>query len=267
MLKTGTCGFSYDDWQGVFYPEGLKKSDYLAYYSEHFDCLELNSSYYAIPSPNLIKNLCCLTPPDFNILIKAFQKITHHREEDWQLQLENFLRVIDPIAEAGKLSALLFQFPYSFRRVDRNVSYLDRLLSLTADWPRVVEFRHRSWWHKKIWEILSSHGTGYVCVDEPELPGMMPREIVCTSPLLGYLRFHGRNSEKWYEHDESWERYDYDYTDEELKGWISGLRWLEEKTDRAFIMFNNHRNGQAVRNAMRMKELLEPEGTTTENKP
>ena len=256
LLKIGTCGFGYDDWKGVFYPESLKSSDYLPYYSDHFDCLELNSSYYAIPSPSLIKSLYYRTPQSFSIVVKAFQGITHHRDDGWQLQLEKFLQVIDPIASARKLSALLFQFPYSFRRVDRNVAYLDQLLDLTADWPRVIEFRHRSLWNKKIWEILSSHSAGYVCVDEPELPGLMPREVVCTSPMLGYLRFHGRNSDKWYDHDESWERYDYDYKDEELKSWLSGIGWLEEKTEKAFIMFNNHRNAQAVHNAVRMKGLL-----------
>ncbi len=256
MIYIGTCGFSYEDWREVFYPSALNKKDFLSFYSGKFPALELNSSYYAIPSPRLISNLINHTPDDFKIVVKAFRGITHERDETSEGNLEKFLAALAPLAHSGKLAAVLLQFPYSFRYGDSELVYLDRLLCLMSEVPAVVEFRHTSWMKRRVFECLQSHAAALCCVDEPRLPGLMPPEVISTSALLGYVRFHGRNADKWWKHQESWERYDYLYSEEELGEWLSGIRWLESRTDQTYIFFNNHRAGQAVENARQMAGLL-----------
>jgi uncharacterized protein YecE (DUF72 family) len=261
MIHIGTCGFSYDDWREVFYPSGLDKGDFLSFYAGKFKALELNSSYYAIPSPKLVSNLNYHTPDDFRIVVKAFKGITHQRTGEPERNLEKFLVSISPLANSGKLAAVLLQFPFSFRYGDSELVYLDRLLCKMAEVPAVVEFRHTSWMKRRVFDLLQSHVAAICCVDEPRLPGLMPPETLCTSALLGYIRFHGRNSAKWWKHDESWERYDYTYSEEELREWLHGIRWLESKTDQTYIFFNNHRSGQAVANARQMSMLLGSTGS------
>lgn len=261
MIYLGTCGFSYDDWREVFYPSGLDKRDFLSFYSGEFRALELNSSYYAIPSARLVSNLINHTPDGFKVVVKAFKGITHERDENSEGNLKKFLASVVPLAEAGKLAAVLLQFPYSFRYGDSGLVYLDRLLCLMAEVATVVEFRHRSWMKRRALECLQSHAAALCCVDEPRLPGLMPPEAVRTTALLGYVRFHGRNAAKWWKHQESWERYDYLYSEEELREWLTGIRWLESGTDQTFIFFNNHRSGAAVKNARQMALLLgQPQG-------
>lgn len=256
MIHFGTCGFSYEDWREVFYPADLSKSDFLSYYAEHFNALELNSSYYAIPRPQLIDNLIRLTGDDFKVVVKAYQGITHQRDESPERDLEQFLRSIAPLAEAGKLAAVLLQFPYSFHYGESELGYLDNLLSRVPEFLTVVEFRHASWMKRRTLECLQSHAAGFCCVDEPPLRGLMPPESICTSVLIGYVRFHGRNAKKWWDNEKSWERYEYNYNDEELSGWLPGIRWLESKTEQTYIFFNNHRAGAAVENTRRMNTLL-----------
>jgi len=256
MIYIGTCGFSYDDWRNVFYPAGLNKRDYLSFYSGKFQALELNSSFYAIPSPGLIENLKSHTPDEFKVVVKAFRGITHERDESSEKSLEKFLAAVAPLAGSGKLAAVLLQFPYSFRHGDRETVYLDWLLGRMREVPAVVEFRHSGWMKRRVFECLQSYDTALCCVDQPRLPGLMPPEVIRTSGHLGYVRFHGRNAAKWWKHEESWERYDYLYSEEELSEWLSGIRWLASKTDQTYIFFNNHRAGQAVENARQMSGLL-----------
>jgi len=256
MIYIGTSGFSYDDWRHVFYPPGLAKRDFLTFYSRHFPALELNSSFYAIPSPRLIGSLIERTPNGFQIAVKAYRGITHERNSESEAVLKAFLDAIAPLIEVGKLAAILLQFPYSFHFGGSQLSLVESLLERMSSWPTVVEFRNERWMKEKVWEILRSHDTALCCVDEPRLPGLVPPETICTSAKLGYVRFHGRNAEKWWNHKEAWERYDYLYREEELEEWRKGITWLAGRTDKTFIFFNNHRNGQAVENARDMGKLL-----------
>jgi len=256
MIYIGTSGFSYDDWREVFYPAALAKRDYLLYYVSRFPALELNSSYYAIPSPRLIGSLIERTSEDFKIVVKAYRGITHERNSDLEATLKTFLDAVAPLSDVGKLAGLLFQFPYSFHFGERQLALVEGLLERVAEWPTVVEFRNERWMKEKVLEMLRDHEAALCCVDEPRLPGLIPPEAVCTSKKLGYVRFHGRNAEKWWEHEEAWERYDYLYQEEELEEWRKGITWLADRTDKTFIFFNNHRNGQAVLNARDMGRLL-----------
>jgi len=256
MIYIGTSGFSYDDWRDVFYPPGLDKRDFLAYYSAQFSTLELNSSFYAVPSPSLIGNLVNHTPEFFQLVVKAYRGITHEREAGVDSNLATFLEALIPLADSGKLAAILLQFPYSFHYGPQEMNFLDSLLARLSGYPTVVEFRNARWMKRQVWELLRAHDAALCCVDEPRLPGLMPPEIVCTSRRLGYVRFHGRNAAKWWKHEEAWERYDYLYRETELEEWVRDIKWLAGKTEKTFIFFNNHREGQAVKNARQMSLLL-----------
>ncbi len=256
MIKVGTCGYSYDDWRGVLYPAKLPKRSFLSWYTRHFDCLELNSSYYAIPSRSLVRNLAEQTPDNFQVAVKAYRGITHDRQCDALGDLDKFLRSIEPLRFCGKLACVLLQFPNSFHHGQAQMDFLARLIERVRPTVPVVEFRHAGWMKGEVWEWLHGLEAAICCVDEPPLEGLLPPETVMTSTRMGYVRFHGRNTERWYNHYDPAQRYDYLYSDEEMLEWKRGISWLDDKCDKTFIMFNNHRNGQAVVNARRMMQLL-----------
>ena len=257
MILIGTCGYFYDDWKGTFYPPGLPKSDWLAFYAGRFQALELNSSYYAIPSQPLIRTLVENTPAGFQVVVKAYRGITHERAGSPGEMQAGFQEAIAPLVESGKLAAVLYQFPQSFRYDSRNMELVGGIIEAGGGLPSVVEFRHTSWMNKDVWVYLRQLEAAFCCVDEPELAGLLPKQVVCTSGGLGYVRFHGRNADRWWDHQEAWERYDYLYTEDELSGWLKNIRWLAERTAKTFIFFNNHRSGQAARNGSDMQRLLD----------
>jgi uncharacterized protein YecE (DUF72 family) len=122
--------------------------------------------------------------------------------------------------------------------------------------PTVVEFRQREWIVPQVGNLLRELGLGYCCVDEPRLPGLVPPIARATSDI-GYVRFHGRNRAKWWEHDEAWERYDYAYSRDELEPWADKIRSLAEQTRETFVLANNHWQGQAVDTARQLRMLLQ----------
>ena len=256
MYYIGTSGYSYPDWRGVFYPAGLSKNDHLTYYAEHFQALELNSSYYTIPAPSLIRSLVTRTPDKFQVVVKAHRSITHEREGELAACLGAFLGSVEPLAECGKLAAVLLQFPFSFHYGDSQLDFLEYLLERLSVLSTVVEFRNGRWLNRTVLEWLKARDVALCCVDEPRLPGLVPPEVALTSGKIGYVRFHGRNAEKWWEHEEAWERYDYLYSMQELEEWREGIGYLGQRAEKTFIFFNNHRGGQSVRNAGDMHGLL-----------
>jgi uncharacterized protein YecE (DUF72 family) len=256
MIYVGTCGFSYDDWRNVIYPVGLKKGEFLHRYSSEFGALELNTTYYRLPDRSFLEKLGDKTPDDFKFFIKVFKGITHEISEATSAQLDQFLDALTPLASGNKLGGILVQFPYSFHCNQQNIDYLQRLLESTGEISTVVEFRNRKWFSEQIFSMLRDVGAGFCTVDEPRLKGLLPPEPIVTSGKLGYVRFHGRNAEKWWHHKEASERYDYLYTDEELTEWRDKILEMAAKAQDTFVMFNNHRGGKAVVNARQMTALL-----------
>jgi uncharacterized protein YecE (DUF72 family) len=256
MIQVGTSGYGYDDWRGPFYPARLPKKDYLDYYVQHFRCVELNSSYYAIPSPTLIRNLAEHTPDNFRVAVKAYKGVTHERSADPDSEMRRFLAAIEPLAGCGKLACVLLQFPHSFAPGQPQMDLIARLAAMVQPAAPVVEFRNARWMTPEVWAWLRKLDIALCCVDEPRIEGLLPPETVMTSPRVGYVRFHGRNSEKWYGHAHPDERYDYMYSDDELLEWKKGITWLGRQCEQAYVFFNNHRNGQAVRNAGMLQKLL-----------
>jgi uncharacterized protein YecE (DUF72 family) len=176
--------------------------------------------------------------------------------ENTPRELAAFLQALLPLHETGKLGGVLLQFPYSFHRNGRSEEHLRYLLEEFREMTPIVEFRNREWLDPAVLALLSGKDAGFCAVDQPALRGLLPSEPIVTSTRTGYVRFHGRNAKKWWEHKESWERYDYLYTESELREWVEKIRDMASRTDRTFIFFNNHRNAQAVENARQMKHIL-----------
>lgn len=254
MIKVGTSGYSYQDWKGPFYPEGLPASRMLEFYASHFHAVELNSPFYRIPEPTMMEAIARKAGGRVEFAVKANQDLTHTREA-WAKALPPFLEAVKPLEDARILGCILLQFPYSFKNLPANKEHLLRLKEGFASIPLVVEFRHRGWIREDVFKLLEEHDLGFCCVDEPRLPGLPPPLVRATN-RIGYVRFHGRNQATWWEHKEPSERYDYVYTEEELKEWVPKIQALARGTDKCFVFFNNHPKGQAVANAQQMIQLL-----------
>lgn len=252
MIRIGTSGFSYADWVGSVYPEDLPDREQLSYYARMFPTVELNVTYYRVPDTRIVEGWVRKTPDHFLFGVKAYKGLTHERETP---EFAPFVESLAPLVEAGKLGCVLAQFPNSFRPVPENVAYLSRLREGLGELPAVVEFRNAAWANDETYETLDGLNLGFCCVDEPRLRGLMPPVAVATDGI-GYVRFHGRNAAKWYNHDEAWERYDYTYSVEELEEWAPRLRELDARTPLTLVYFNNHFKGQSVRGARDLGQLL-----------
>lgn len=253
MIHIGTSGYSYEDWKGYFYPETLSSNEFLKFYSNHFNALELNFSYYKMPTAKQLEAMVMQTEGNMLFAVKAHQCFTHQRTAS-QLDFENFKEALQPMTTAHCLGAVLLQFPHSFHQNEKNRQYLSRLASHFS-LPLVAEFRHRDWASAPIYQWMKKLNIGYCCVDEPQLPGLMPPGKVVTSNI-SYVRFHGRNSRKWYNHNHAYERYDYRYNESELKEWSATIHQLDKQSDNTLIFFNNHFQAKAVDGAKQLITML-----------
>ena len=254
QILIGTSGFSYDDWRGFFYPETLPKKDMLAYYAQAFPTVEVNASYYHIPSPATFEQMARKVPDGFQFVVKAHKDMTHSTEFLPE-SFRQFREALEPLQLRGMLGCVLAQFPWSFKATPQNRDSLKRFRDETADQRVVVEFRNAGWVSDETFELLRSLDFGFCCVDEPKLKGLMPPVVQATSSL-GYVRFHGRNAVKWWQHEQAYERYDYLYEEEELADWVPRIQNLAEATEQTFVFFNNHYQGKAGQNAGMLADLL-----------
>ncbi len=266
----GTSGYSFADWVGPFYPAGTASADYLTFYAKQFRCVEVNSTYYGIPAPRVLARMEQKTPAGFRFIVKLNQAMTHQSASEPELYTR-FLEAVQPLKDAGKYHGLLAQFPWAFRRDDRSKAHLERLRERLPGEPLWVEFRHASWMHPKLPAWLAERELGYCCVDEPALPGLVPPVTHVTNGI-GYVRFHGRNAQHWWGSGartaEPGERtatarggreqlrYDYDYSERELREWLARVNVLAQQAKQTYLFFNNCHAGQAARNAKLMEELL-----------
>jgi len=247
-LRIGTSGFSYDDWVGPVYPTGTKKADMLSAYAQMFGCVEINSTYYAIPSQSSFASMVRRTPDDFRFAVKANKEMTHTQTPS-DATFAAFRSCLQPMADSGKLGCVLAQFPWSFKLSKENTSQLRRFRELTEGLRVVVEFRNSEWVDDpRTFEFLRSLDLGFCCVDEPAIEGLVPPVVEATSGTA-YVRFHGRNAAKWWHHDQAHERYDYLYSQDELSDWVGNVEGLAKKSDELYVFFNNHYKGKSVQNA------------------
>ncbi len=266
-IHIGTSGFSYKDWRGHFYPEDLKDRDMLSYYARHFATVEVNSTYYRLPGPETFARMREKVPSGFRFTVKATREMTHDfatafagragalDEGAVDALFGKFAAALEPLNAEGQLGCVLAQFPGSFHDTQENRDYLRRLPDRLPGLPTVVELRNREWVTDETSDLLRGCGLGFCCVDEPRLKGLMPPVALSTSPV-GYVRFHGRNAAKWWQHDEAWERYNYLYSEAELQEWVPKVRGLAAETRDTFVFFNNHYQGKAGKNAQMFLDLL-----------
>lgn len=257
MLYIGTSGFSYQDWIGPFYPKNTQKGEMLSLYTRQFNAVEINSSYYRIPPAAVFYHLQRKVPDHFKFAIKANQEITHVRDNNQSI-LQEFKVSLQPLSDSGKLGCILAQFPYSFHYSKINQDYLCYLKEKIGDISLVVEFRNAYWVKEEVFDFLRKNEIGFCTVDQPSLEGLLP-PLAETTSCLGYIRFHGRNKEKWWQHEYAYQRYDYLYSEQELKEWVPKIRQVIAKTTDQYIFMNNHYKGKAVKNALMLMNLLRQE--------
>lgn len=258
MIYVGTSGFSYDDWVGPFYPQALPKRDMLRAYAERFSCVELNFTHYRMPEARTLAQMADKTAPDFRFVVKANQDMTHQRTGEPAV-FEQFAAALEPLIERGQFGCVLAQFPYSFHATRESVAYLRLFREAMGELPTAIEFRNARWVMPGTFKFLREQRLGFCCVDEPALEGLMPRVAEATSDVA-YVRFHGRNAAKWWEHEEAWQRYDYLYSEEELAEWVGDVRRLDGEARETYVFFNNHYQAQAVKNAEMFQKLLGLDG-------
>ncbi|MCL4490033.1 MAG: DUF72 domain-containing protein [Chloroflexi bacterium] len=258
MIYLGTSGFSYEDWVGPYYPEGLEKKDWLAFYGKEFNTLEINFSYYRMPAPRTLAQMASKVPANFLFTIKATQEMTHTREADPAL-FPKFVTAVQPLLQAGKFGAVLAQFPASFHHTPENVDYLKAFRQQLLDLPVVVEFRNAQWLNEQTFQFLQEQQLGFCCVDEPRLKGLLPPVARATSDVA-YVRFHGRNAMKWWQHEQAYERYDYTYSQQELQEWTPKIENLNAEADKTFVFANNHYRGQGIDTARQLRSMLQEQG-------
>ncbi len=252
MIMLGVSGWSYDDWIGPVYPEDLPRYRWLSYIAEQVDTVEVNVTYYRLPAAKMVQGWVERTPDDFVFSAKAHRSITHERTAP---DFEAYAESVQPLTEAGKLACVLAQFPYSFHATDENRDYLLRLRDGLAELPVVIEFRNRAWVTDETFELLDELRFGYCSVDEPRLDNLMPPIARATGPLA-YVRFHGRNADTWWDHDEAWQRYDYTYSSEELGEWVPKLQSLDAAVPMTLGYANNHYRGQSLAAVRELRKLL-----------
>src|SRR5215213_4100876 len=260
IIRIGPAGWSYKDWEGVVYPQKPGKTfDPLAYLARFFDTIEINSSFYRPPSPSTAEAWArrVAEREDFTFTAKLHRLFTHERGKATKKDEKEFRDGIAPLVKAGRLGALLLQFPWSFKNTDEDRLYLGKLLEQFREYPLVLEVRHTSWNNESVYEWLEERGVGVCNIDQPVFSRSIRPGAVTTSPV-GYVRMHGRNYQNWFRDKAPRdERYNYLYSLDQLEPWIVRIKEVAKQTRETYVITNNHFRGQAVVNAVEIKAALE----------
>ena len=275
-LRIGTSGWSYPagrgTWNGIFYPAATgrrrekgaarPKFDELAYYAEHFDTVEVNTTFYGQPKATIAQTWVDRTPSGFEFSLKLYRKLTHADIPgvpplDAEC-IDAYRRGIEPLANAGRIGALLAQFPPSFKQTPQSQAYLDSLLAGFGEYPVAVELRHRSWSDDftSTLSLLNSHRAALTQIDEPKFKMSIRQNQLPNVTGFYYMRLHGRNAAQWWKHDKSDDRYNYLYSAHELKPFSETADAARRLVKKLYLYFNNHFASKAVVNAVMIKEQL-----------
>jgi uncharacterized protein YecE (DUF72 family) len=267
----------------VFYPKPRKKGfDELAFYAEHFDTVEVNSTFYGQPREEVTRGWAERTPRGFEFAVKLYQQFTHpkmfeERVVDGlpeamrenpeaitelvhanQADLDEFRRGIEPLASRGKLGALLAQFPASFKDTPPARDTLVELLRAFHDYPVAVELRHKSWSDRigDTLTLLNEFGAAWVQIDEPKFRFSIRQNYLPNVRGFYYMRLHGRNAKNWWKHDKAEDRYDYLYSSDELKEFSETADAAKRLVKKLYLYTNNHFSAKSVANAAMIKQQL-----------
>ena len=300
-IRVGTCSWADEALSKYFYPRGTPPAERLPFYADYFDTVEVDSTYYRLPALQMVERWAERTPDGFTMHVKAFALMTRHPVKLDQLPTDlredapvdakgrverpsrefrgevfrRFLDALEPLRAEGKLGGILFQFPSYVVHKPASLDYLRWAREQLGADEMLVEFRHSSWFAEDARDetlaFLEDLGATHVIVDAPRIEGarnVAPTVLALTSPTL-YVRFHGRNASTWNKRGGSAsERFDYLYSDDELREWVQPLRELSQQAGQAFAFFNNNssspdgrggRVAQAAANATALRKLLETE--------
>lgn len=262
-LLIGTSGYDYPEWRVVFYPEDLKRKDFLIFYATQFNALELNNTFYNIPTAERLLSFYERSEGKLSFSVKANRLLTHEIGADWQVAAKDF--------------------PESFHYTNDNRIYLAKLIAEFDGFPVTIEFRHKEWIRESVFEGLEMRKTGIVFCDMPmchlaqmsiisnyangakrRMPQLknLPDGTVMKTPFIGsnaYIRLHGGNERAWYAVGESLNvsaRYCYDYSDEELAQFIPIIKAAGREGKKVQVYFNNHPNGSGAKNGLKLKEMI-----------
>ena len=282
-IRIGTCSWADEALSKWFYPPKLPAKERLAWYAEHFDTVEVDSTFYRLPAPSAVAGWAERSPPEFTMHVKAFGLMTRHPvkaevvPEDLRAEMpvdecgrvdrpprelraevfRRFLAALEPLRAAGKLGGILFQLPPYIVYKDSSLEYIEWAREQLGGDEMLVEFRHISWLDEEhraeSLAFLERIGAGYVVVDAPRSDtarNLVPTVVATTSPIA-YVRFHGRNLATWNKRGGSAaERFDYLYSDEELGEWVEPLRELGGEAEQAYAFFNNNASSEDPENPL-----------------
>ena len=288
-LLIGTSGWSYPSgtgkWNGLFYPATRSKKagtagfDELRFYAEHFETVEVNTTFYGQPRAEVARSWVDRTPPGFEFSLKLYQKFTHPKmfreaalkrapgsegalldllAQVTQSDIDEFRAGIDPLVSSGRLGALLAQFPASFKDSPASRDYLAQLLTAFDDYPVAVELRHKSWSDAigDTLSMLNAFGAAWVQIDEPKFRFSIRQNYLPNVASFYYMRLHGRNAKAWWRHEKSEDRYNYLYSEQELREFSDIAGAAQALVRKSYLYTNNHFASKSVVNAVMIKAQL-----------
>lgn len=268
MIRVGTAGWSYADWEGVVYPRHKGPAFHPLRHLAHFvDCVEINSTFYAIPPREMVEGWARVLSgrPKFALTAKVHRDFTHAEpsadEAGLRARASEFLAALEPIASTGRLHALLLQFPASFQQGVAEARRLARLHGLFASLPLVLELRHASWFTPPALATLRGLGYSLAHIDLPPAWNHPPTEFPPVGPL-GYYRLHGRNKLAWFDARAGRDqKYDYLYSAAEMEGVAARTRAISKEHEETYVVTNNHFTGKALVNALQLIARLRGQPT------
>lgn len=250
----GTAGYAWPEWVGPFYPDGTSLERMPRYYATQFPCVEINSTFYRVPTREQLARLVDRTADGFQFSLKVPRTVSHEQRIQ---TLEPFRQVADELAARHRLIGFVLQFPETFRDTAGHRDWLMRVADRLYGYPTWVEFRHRSWFRPRLGDWLRDRGLELAAADVPNLPQLFPRGVIDPGTTRVYARLHSRAAENWFASGKA--RYAYDYTDDELREWIAALAAAAPRLRDVHLIFNNCHEDQGPRNARRMAELIAAE--------
>jgi uncharacterized protein YecE (DUF72 family) len=268
-LRVGTSGWSYPSgrgtWKGIFYPDKPAKAfDELTFYSERFNTVEINSTFYGQPRPNVSLSWVKRTPQEFEFAVKLYQKFTHpnltrDKTPVSPADVDEFKAGIEPLAAGERLGPLLAQFPASFKDSPEARDYLEWLLRTFGDYDLAVELRHKTWSDHaaEIHDLLHGFGAAWTQIDEPKFRLSIRQNLKPNVKGFYYMRLHGRNAAEWWQHEKSEDRYNYLYSEAELKPIAEAVKSARAQVKKQYVYLNNHFAAQAVADAAVLRHLLD----------
>jgi len=262
VIRYGPAGWEYPDWAGIVYPRPQPRGfDRLAFLARFFATVEINSTFYR-PFPAGVAARWCERVRDaerFRFGAKLWRRFTHEREPYGAAEVQEARAALDELRSAGRLGAVLLQFPWSFRRDATAEAWLRGLFRAFAGLPLVLEVRHASWDRPEVLAELAEAGVGIVNVDQPRFRDTIRPHADVTAPVA-YVRVHGRNWRDWFRKGAGRDaRYDYLYSAQELEPWAERVREMaeSEQAPDVYVVTNNHFRGQAVANAAMLESMVE----------